>query len=382
MRWRVADGEDVRAPRDSPAGRPLDMAADRGVLRAISASVREARTRSDGRRFVGVFKPGGLGDLLVAAAFARACKRRWKDAFVCIVCSHLGMDGDRGLAESAVLDNEAVDYTVTIPRQYTMRDWRRLTALLSPLFDVFYEVQYAVRTYCWSEAADQRLADLSARPYEHFLAGFPWTNAELDDMRQNQWEMMAASSGIAVTQGDLWISVACRAGYAPMKRTITVHHGAGNGSTAKCAAMQTMRDLVVGLTHAGYEVVQVGGPSDPLIDGVFDQRGLLLNQTAWIMRTAEMHVDSEGGLVYVAAAVGTRSLVFFGPTPSTLFGMDGNINITRNVCRPCWWTEPRWGVMCKKRPADMLCANIVRDGYGVAARVAAEIGQARAGNKE
>ena len=81
-----------------------------------------------------------------------------------------------------------------------------------------------------------------------------------------------------------------------------------------------------------------------------------IRATAAVIAGAQLHVDIEGGLVYVARAGGTRSVVFFGPTPVATFGFPDNVNVCMERCRPCWWSREGWGAECPKGHAH--CRNM------------------------
>ena len=98
------------------------------------------------------------------------------------------------------------------------------------------------------------------------------------------------------------------------------------------------------------QFVQIGSvTSQPIVECDL----VLLNQTSLdevvgLLAQAALHLDNEGGLVHVAASLGTRSIVVFGPTPSDYFGYPVNINIDPPVCGNCWWMTRTWMDVCAK----------------------------------
>ena len=67
---------------------------------------------------------------------------------------------------------------------------------------------------------------------------------------------------------------------------------------------------------------------------------LTLRQTAELLAGAGAVVANDTGLAYVAAAVGTPTLILFGPTPDkTLGNLPPNVRILRGglACEPCWF---------------------------------------------
>lgn len=86
----------------------------------------------------------------------------------------------------------------------------------------------------------------------------------------------------------------------------------------------------------------------------------LLNQTslteaAELIQKARFHIDIESGLVHLAHALGTRSVVLFGPTPVDYFGYAENTNIAPHACGDCWATRETWMAFCPKGFSEPIC---------------------------
>ena len=84
------------------------------------------------------------------------------------------------------------------------------------------------------------------------------------------------------------------------------------------------------------EIVQCGASVDTEIENA-DRKFLDcdLELTKYILANSLLHVGSEGGLIHLATAVGTRCIVLFGPTSAPYFGYNRNINIVPDICYPC-----------------------------------------------
>jgi len=70
---------------------------------------------------------------------------------------------------------------------------------------------------------------------------------------------------------------------------------------------------------------------------------LTLRQTAELMASAGAVVANDSGLAHIAAAVGTPTLMLFGPTPSRTLGrFPPHVSILSlgMECQPCWYTAP------------------------------------------
>lgn len=79
-----------------------------------------------------------------------------------------------------------------------------------------------------------------------------------------------------------------------------------------------------------------------------------LSESLAVLSGAQLHVDAESGLVHMAHALGTRSLVMFGPTNAKFFGYADNINLVSG-CTNCWWLEPNWMAQCVRRLPQPEC---------------------------
>jgi ADP-heptose:LPS heptosyltransferase len=86
-------------------------------------------------------------------------------------------------------------------------------------------------------------------------------------------------------------------------------------------------------------VIQIGTSKDPLLSGCIDMRDRTsLRSAAAILYWSRCFVGQVGGLMHLARAVDTKSVIIYGgfekPWQS---GYDNNFNITSKVdCSPCW----------------------------------------------
>ena len=348
------------------------------MIDAIKDEIRRHRRRFGRKLHVGCFKLGGHGDFMQLVAFARAARRRWPkpQATLTLVSK---------LAPNAVSDEllrgcDFADSCIQVPPM----DWRMLVQELAPAFDVFYDVQYVAGSYfrkLGRFAADQLAATARLARYAYYYSRFPWSNAELAETRQSQWDMLARSSGLDVGPDDLFIQPEAPPSGAgpPEEPYVTLHNAAGGLARLKCAPMGVFGAVAVRLRRMGIVPVQLGLGREPRIDGAMDRRGLSANATASLIAGARLHVGVEGFLVYVARAVGTRSVVFFGPTPAVTFGFGGNVNVSLGRCRPCWWSSAGWERRCRK--GHPFCRNLP-EAAGAAQIVERALGECRTPSDE
>ncbi len=145
----------------------------------------------------------------------------------------------------------------------------------------------------------------------------------------------------------------------------TIHHGsdkkmaAAGGVQTKNLPTRTWNEIAASIAASGLKVVQLGEAHETLVDGVdIDLRGKTsLIETAFVLKMASVHVDTEGGLVHLARAMNTRSVVAFGPTPVGFFGYPQNDNIAPPICGNCWWTSNRWATQCPRDLPEPECMS-------------------------
>jgi ADP-heptose:LPS heptosyltransferase len=142
---------------------------------------------------------------------------------------------------------------------------------------------------------------------------------------------------------------------------VTIHNGFDTGAlpsttlkndyaTTKNISIKKWAKIVAALNTLGVDVVQLGVAAEKAVPGVTHCfNGLTtMAETAAIQKGALCHIDTEGGLVHLAHAVHTRSVVLFGPTSPGVFGYDSNINLEPTRCGGCAYTTDNWVVQCPR----------------------------------
>jgi len=140
-------------------------------------------------------------------------------------------------------------------------------------------------------------------------------------------------------------------------RYITVHTGfdpdfvISGGRATKCYPHTNRLVELLKQRLSGYVFVQIGVPSTSerlaAVDVCLLGRTRLAGAAA-LVGGAVLHIDNEGGLVHIAAALGVRSCVLFGPTSPEYFGYADNINVRPAVCGGCWWINDTWMDLCPR----------------------------------
>lgn len=358
----------------------------KAFLRAARTKItRIHREWAKGRLRIGLFAFGGHGDFMRLLTFTAAVRKRYprKKAHLTLICKYIsptyadadepaiGKDGWAANDELIRMIGLQPEFDIDHVLQLHLVRWEHAVKALRPKFDHFWEVQYvAGLTTTWQKrrksspwSAFQRTCDRCMKPWRSIFDGFAHSNPLLNDLGMTQFETLASSSGLDVREDDLRIEVRHNDNgdewilggrswkpIAPMppQPYVVVHNGAGGQARMKLLPPALAEHLVGLCKHAGLGVIQVGRKDkDCPIKGALDYRGTSILDTAVLLRGALGHFDVEGGIVYLSHALRTPRAVWFGPTPTGLFGFKDSLNISRVRCEPCWWSTETWDRKCK-----------------------------------
>lgn len=343
-----------------------------------------------------IVSSGGIGDALYATALVRALFERFDRPQIVFLV-------ENPAALSALENNPYIVQALSLPGD-------RLTTFVADtarldIFDLIVDVRYAV---------SYATPPLSRVPFEFVLgahsraaawqkyARYDWPHLnnkfakEAVKCGMAKLDLVGYTANLPVSQStplhffvekELPSAVGESLGG---RRFVTVHHGAdkamagGSGLQTKNLPIETWIDLVSRLHSAQILVVQVGESHEQLIDGVsVDLRGkLALEQTAHLIKYADIHFDTEGGLVHLARAVQGTSVVAFGPTNVRFFGYPDNLNIAAKNCSDCWWTTTTWSARCPRGFAEPECMASFNAGELFAAFQEAKITRSRISSKQ
>jgi len=155
----------------------------------------------------------------------------------------------------------------------------------------------------------------------------------------------------------------------PFAGYVTIHDGFDNnvhlapGAATKCWPLEHWAALIRKLKEVKpkLKTVQLGSRNSRSIPGVdidLVQR-TSLSQAAWFIKHAQVHIDGDSGLVHLARALQTPSVVLFGPTDDQFFGYSQNVNLTAPGCANCWWSTPTWLSACPRGLSKPECMTAI-----------------------
>lgn len=226
----------------------------------------------------------------------------------------------------------------------------------------FYETACKIVEHCYSNRIDiknqhQRESVILRRA--QFLGISKWSQLSCGDAV----DMSQMYSSLLLDANDL--SVLKRYSLEE-KRYITVNFGAdknmGGTAQTKVLPAQTLEAVIDAFkkAHPDYLIVQTGVKGSQPLCGV-DRTAFAcqLGETAVLLKNATLHLDSEGGLVHMAAQMSTPCVVGFGPTPVYYYGYPRNENVVAPACSNCMSVTSQWSRVCPRGMQIPACMRSI-----------------------
>lgn len=304
---------------------------------------------NDNRIKIAVIRLGGIGDTLMAKKLAVAIKRKYPDSEITIfIRDTLGKELVEGQAGV-----DKICMAGTMPWDVLLNKIRD-----KGLYDIIYDNKYITKVFYGDPIRfkeDKKKTDEAFAPFSVLYQDFPHSNNELTRIFSgNERQLSLQTATLTGEDSDLKIELAdSDFSMLPLleeKKYVTIHNASDVSRRTKAWSLDEWKDTVNYLLDDGYKVIQIGLKFEDAIPGAIDMTGKLnIKQTAGILSKAEFHIDTESGLVHLARAVNTRSIVLFFCTPKSFFGYSGNINIeTDGPCKNKFWMTELWWRNCVK----------------------------------
>jgi len=295
---------------------------------------------------IALLRIGGVGDTLILTALAVAVKRKFPESHITAFV--------RGSTE-LITDHPDVDRVIQIGNGR----WEVvLDKILEKPFDMVFDNRYVTKVYCQTEEAKafQPEFDKAFIDFQKVYDGWIESCNILPEYKMSSYDIMFKSCGLP---GDIDEDLFIKLDWRDFDKTklldgekyVTIHNGADVARQTKCWLTEYWNAVVSVLNERKYKVIQLGQIHEPKVDGVLDMRGrTTLKEASALITKAQFHIGNEGGLIHLAKAVKTRSIVMFGPTPRITFEYAENISIeTPKKCKGCWWRTQDWWRACPER---------------------------------
>ncbi len=110
------------------------------------------------------------------------------------------------------------------------------------------------------------------------------------------------------------------------------------------------------------KIVQLGGTNSPTYE---EADVCLVGKTEVadlpsLLDGAQVHIDTESGLVHLAQFLKTRSVVLLGPSAPHFFAYAKNENLSAGDCHGCMWTTADWMMKCPVGHSPAPCVEAIR----------------------
>lgn len=300
------------------------------------------------RKRIAAFWMGGLGDGVMLGYLCRAIKRRWPgctiDAFV------------RDVFQTQLF---VFDYP-DIKGQYCNKGWRQTIKEHRDNYDVSYEFsRYPVRWDNYKSVPQ----NINKELYND------WSKAAshiLKTWDKSIFEYYASETGLDLVESDMKIPILNSKDpsidqqlerYKIKGSYITVNSGCDdNVGIMKLWSRESWEKVISKLSEKGVQVIQIGNEKDKTIPGARKVTAKNAVDLMYLIERSKLHVGNEGGLVHLAHALNTKSVVLFGPTDPNLYGYPDNKNLYTYSCPSCWWRSGDWSKNCREGYSS--CVNL------------------------
>jgi hypothetical protein len=348
----------------------LRIARARRDRRQVVAELRSRRVANGGAVSVCLGAPGaGVGDNIILGRFARDLARHCGPLAIDFAAYNperdrwilSSVDGFRGVRSAFLFEAISPEYTLAIEVSQTAcvrhaDAHHPALAPRSPLAQVVANLKAFERRHA---------QDIVNQPYSSGTLARKAVYAN-----RTRATFLQGQAGIAYGGDEFPLttepSILRRCGLAG-RRYLTVHAGFDHdfvitrATATKCYPHFASVVLALKLWCPQLLLVQIGGATSRPIEGI--DVNLIgkttMPEVAAIIASAELHLDNESGLVHMAACLGTRSCVLFGPTDADYFGYPQNINIRPGCCGGCWWTTDSWMDQCPRGFATAPCMDSI-----------------------
>lgn len=123
---------------------------------------------------------------------------------------------------------------------------------------------------------------------------------------------------------------------------ITFNYGFGSNGTnvdPKCWDVNHWRKFlsILKMKLKNIKIVQVGVSNHYFEESFINTaKKTSFDELCTILKNSLLHIDIDGACTHISKALGTKSIVLFGPTCAKYLGYPENINITSSLCRDCY----------------------------------------------
>jgi ADP-heptose:LPS heptosyltransferase/ubiquinone/menaquinone biosynthesis C-methylase UbiE len=310
---------------------------------------------------------GGMGDTLLLYWLTNTAKRKFPNSYLFLLPSRRNVATLKGLTHFMV--NTFILDMYDDGHKNALLEAVENLRLCDLIFDIRYATKVIAPTGKYKQFAEALFPEFCKNNIN--FDTFPLANNLIGQFGIRLFDIITKTSGLSIQPWDITFPLSpedfSHLGKLPGRPYVTINNGTdsgmvmrGSGST-KQWPVAYWQELVRRINSLGISVVQLGTSCEAPVKGAVNLLGeTTLGQAAAIIKGALCNISLEGGLVWLAKAVGKRSVVLFGPTDVNFFGQPENLNLSANLpCAPCWWTIKDWFVKCPRGYARAKCMESI-----------------------
>lgn len=337
-----------------------------------------SQTKSgDSQVKIAILVTGGIGDYIVIARFLRDLMAHVEPLQFTIFCQNIdaadwifaAIPGFSGAYSEFLFEHvEIVDnYVVSLRINHfvtahaesavwpELRKHPKLRAAIERVVKFRPQIEVFVQNHPYMDnflAQKSHFMNRNRENFLHAIAGVHYSGARFDLSTDH-----AVLARYALKKG----------GYITFNNGFDADYVIAGKTATKCYPHFDALVVLLKEAYPGVPIVQIGTKtSTPVASADLDLISkTTLSEAATLLQSALIHIDNEGGLVHLAASLGTPSCVIFGPTSVEYFSYAQNLNIAPASCGNCWWITRSWMDICPRgfetprclfdrKPSDIL----------------------------
>lgn len=292
---------------------------------------------------------GGIGDAVMLSYLVRAIMDKHPNAQIDVYVRD---------------EQQTILFSMDYPRvraKFFAGGWRALNNLLKSEYELIYEFQHY--PYVWNMKDSRLNKPMNSKFYNS------WSEASIDILNNwngTLWEYFAQKTDLVLKEQhfrlpfsylDSKVISSKLSQYNLPERYITIAPGCDKSvGIMKLWSEERWNRLITLLANDGVKIIYLGNKDGQSLSGVDRVICKNLLDVGLILSQSKLHISNEGGSIHLAHAVGTKSVVIFGPTKPELYGYKDNINLYLDKCPTCWWTVNEWSSHCKL--GHSTCKNL------------------------
>lgn len=239
---------------------------------------------------------------------------------------------------------------ITLAKMGGYGDLIMATALFKPLTEQGYSIRFIASNYYSSVLEGhpliEHLISVDQEKYWDTVNSFGATNLpypswwgslngqKMESHIIDQWaELLHLPKGLTPDLSHIPFTM----GQSQRWGNTVVLQSRSNWSPYKDQPLEMWETLAAELKKRKYDVVQIGGPNDPLIKEAEHIYGRGPEAHMPLLKQCKVFIGPDSVFQHMAKGLGTKAIVLWGSTDPVGFGYESHINLNKKLsCQPCY----------------------------------------------